>query len=192
MFKKIFISCFFITLGLVVLSCGGKEADAKASDYNEIISINESQLSNFIAVLPVILDFSEKYNSSLSEAQRNSPDANEKYFKALKKSSKFTKTVHEQNFKNIDEVLRLYENVVMEYTEIKRNMTNFNSDIQDLRKKIDDSKLVNKAYLTNKSFSDEQKTEVEKAMQDDEYRYSNILLVKKYELMIDQVVRAYQ
>ena len=191
--QKLFLLISISIFSAMLFTGCGDNSSPDGMDRNEIVPLTETQVSNFIGVLPVILEFSEKYNASLSESEKSSPNANRKYFNALKKSSKFNAALKNSHFTSAGEVMQIYKNVVMEYTEIKRNLTNFSTDIAELKKSIDKSRLDSQTELsTNSSLSADDRKQITAALSNDEYRFNNILLVKKYELSIDQIVRAYQ
>lgn len=176
---------------LILFSCGNEE------DYNggirntDIIILSEEQISNFVNVLPSILEFSEKYNETLSKAERESPDANKKFFETLKKSKKIQRLAKENNFNSIDELIVVYKNVVLSYMSIKVEFTNFNESISHIQAIIQSNeiKLSNdfkENKITKKDF--EEKLD---GLRIDKIRVQNIITTKKFEKQIDEISQKY-
>lgn len=179
----IFLVTMFFT------SCGQGDESNDGMKSSEITPLTETQVSNFIYVLPEIIDFSEKFHSRMSEEEKESPEANERYFNALKESSVIRGSVTAHGFKSVDEMLSVYKNVLLEYTTIKRNLTN-DAMIAGLYRTIQEYRSNYTALLGNSTTTKEEAEKLQKQLDDlknDETRYQNILLVKKYEKELDRV-----
>lgn len=184
-----------ITL-MTVFSCTSEESVSDDGINNEDITLlSESQISNFVFVLPEILDFSQKYQAMLSEDEINSPDANNKYFKALKQSEKIKSAYSVHQFKSVEELMLVYKNVVLAYKNIKTEFTNFQQDVATLREKISSNDMFYQNELKNSKLGKEEKKALELSIhgsENDRKLLDNILLVKKYEKELDSAVKLYQ
>jgi hypothetical protein len=147
-------------------ACGNK-SDAGGISGEDARLITGTQVSNFLVVLPTVLDYASEYQSRLSEAEKNSSDANDLYFRSLKKSEKVKAACLVNQFKNIDDFLSVYKNVVLAYTTIKKDLTNYQSDFSQLKE------LVN-----------------QKGTPSDKIRVENIETVKNFESQIDALTQS--
>ncbi|MEJ5284334.1 MAG: hypothetical protein ACP5Q5_05195 [Brevinematia bacterium] len=183
---------WFIFLSILILfGCGNEDEYNGGIRNTDIIILSEEQISNFVNVLPSILEFSEKYNETLSKAERESPDANKKFFETLKKSKKMQRIAKENNFNSIDELIVVYKNVVLSYMSIKVEFTNFNESITHIQTIIqsNEMKLSNdfkENKITKKDF--EEKLE---GLKIDKIRVQNIITTKKFEKQIDEISQKY-
>lgn len=188
--KKFLVTLFIpLFFGLFLTVSCGQDDSGDGMKSSEIELLTDSQVSNFIYILPVILDFSEKFHARMSDEEKNSPDANERYFKALKESTIIKDSVANYGYQSVDELLGVYKNVLLEYTTIKRNLTN-DAMIAELYRTIQDYRTNYTALLSNSSITKEEAAKLQKQLDDlknDETRYSNILLVRKYEKDLDRV-----
>ena len=174
---------------LSLLAACGSDESSDGMKSSEITPLTESQVSNFIYVLPDILDFSEKFQSRMTPEEKDSPEANEKYFKALKESSVIRASVAEHGFQSVDEMLIIYKNVLLEYTTIKRSLTN-DAMIDSIRMTIEENRSNYTARLADSSITKDEADDMRKRLNElknDETRYRNILLVRKYEKELDRV-----
>ncbi|MCX7820524.1 MAG: hypothetical protein N2258_02490 [Brevinematales bacterium] len=183
---------FFILFFIFIYGCGTEEEHTEGGIKNsDIIVLSEEQISNFVNVLPSILEFSEKYNETLSKQEKESPDANKKFFETLKKSKKIQRLAKENHFSSIDELIVVYKNVVLSYMSIKLEFTNFNENISHIQSLIESNELklsneVKENKITKKDF--EEKLEEIKI---DKIRVQNIITTKKYEKQIDEISKRY-
>lgn len=183
----------FILILSLLAGCGSDESNDGMKS-SEITLLTENQVSNFIYVLPDILDFSEKFQSRMTPEEKDSPEANEKYFKALKESSVIRNSVAEHGFQSVDEMLMIYKNVLLEYTTIKKSLTN-DAMIDAIRQTIEEYRSNYTAKLADSTITKEEADNIQKRLNDlknDETRYRNILLVRKYEKELDRVSQSQQ
>ncbi len=190
----LFYFTVFVIFGFLLAGCVESSESPDGIAEKEITLLNETQVSNFIYVLPEIMDFSQKYQSLIGEKEKNSPDQNEKFFQALKKSENIKYSLRLNHFSSMDELISVYKNVVLAYTSIKTELTNYNTDIENLSNKI-------YGYISNYSLQlndnnltkDERKKagSILKGLRNDNKRIMNILIVKKYEPDIDKVVQSF-
>jgi len=179
---------------LIFLGCSPKEESSDGIEREDIILLTESQISNFIKVLPALLEYSELYHSRLSEEEKNRVDANKRYFRSILKNPDMKMVAISNNFASIEEMVRVYKNVALEYSTIKTDLTNFNKDVENLKNTIDSYRSNYIAGLKDKNLSGVDKKTLEdklKELEKDEIRYKNILLIKKYESVIDKVYVEY-
>ena len=170
---------------IILASCSPKK---NKQNLDDIILLNESQVTNFVNILPVIFKFSDKYYSGLSQEERDSTNYNLKFFEALEKDNSINKLLPEYNFSNSIELIKVYNNVVMEYTTITRDFGNYKKDLDNLRQTIDSEKTNYSIGLKDKSLSEDDRKVILsrlKDLADDEKRVSNIIIVRKYEKRID-------
>ncbi len=170
---------------IILASCSPKE---NKQNLDDIILLNESQVANFVNILPVIFKFSDNYYSGLSQEERDSTNYNLKFFEALEKDSSINKLLPEYNFSNSIELIKVYNNVVMEYTTITRDFRNYKKELDNLRQTIDSEKTNYSIGLKDKSLSEDDRKVILsrlKELADDEKRVSNIIIVRKYEKRID-------
>ncbi len=182
---------YFLLLFLF-LSCASatEEKDGGIRD-KDIVLLTEEKVSNFVNVLPEILSFSEKYNSTLSQKEKEDPDANKKFFEAIRKSKKMQKIALNNNFNSIDELITVYKNVVIGYMSIKIDFTNFIVDISNYSKMIEDGLIrISNDFKENKIKEEELKEGVEK-LNRDKLILSNVIIIKKYENQIDEISSKY-
>ncbi len=175
-------------------ACTREEKTNDGIQENDIILLSEGQVTNFITFLPKILVFSDQYYSKLSQEDKESPDANEKFFKALTKNDEMKMIVTHYGFSNINEMVLVYKNVVLEYTTVTKDFTNYNKDMENLKYTIESYRSNYISGLKDKSLSEDDKKVLEfrlKGLEDDDKRYSNITLIKKYEKMIDDAYQSY-
>ncbi len=181
---------FSLILLLAGCSCGHEDEEGGITR-KDLILITDSQVTNFISVLPYLLEFSEKYHQSLSKQEKEREDANKRFFETLKKSKKIQSIVHEHGFKSIDELIAVYKNVVLGYMSIKVELKDFEKDFSKLSSII----LSNESKLKNDFESKKiKKEEFEIRSRDielDKIRLQNILVIKKYEREIDEVISKY-
>ncbi len=195
---KIHILYLILLLAAAFMFNSCSQEDEQSNDginNKEITLLNETQVSNFIFVLPEILDFSSKYQSRLTEDEKNSPGANIKFFKSLKESSKIKESGLSNHFKTTDELIIVYKNTVLAYTSIKRELTNYNTDIANLKNKIFEFRSNYTRQLENKNLSKDEYRQIKTALEgleSDEIRYSNILIVKKFEPDLDKAEQSYE
>lgn len=178
-----------VILTVTFAGCGNGNDAEDGMQKNEIAPLTESQVSNLLFVLPDILDFAENYQARLTQPEKDSPDANEKYFKALKESTKISNAVALHQFRNTDEMMEVYKNVLLEYTTVKKNLTN-GAMIDDLRKTIGEYRSNYNAILNKNDLTKDEETRTKKLLSDlkmDEIRYENILIVKKFEKDLDRI-----
>jgi len=179
---------------LIFLGCSPKEESSDGIERKDIILLTESQISNFIKVLPALLEYSELYHSRLSEEEKNRVDANKRYFRSILKNPDMKMVAISNNFASIEEMVRVYKNVALEYSTIKTDLTNFNKDVENLKNTIDSYRSNYIAGLKDENLSGVDKKTLEdklKELEKDEIRYKNILLIKKYESVIDKVYVEY-
>jgi hypothetical protein len=180
-----------LILGVIFFAaCAPKENTADGIGSGDLIILTDRQLTNFINILPELLKFSVKYNSGISREERDSTNADRKFFEALGNDSGIKKLLPGYNFSNSAELLQVYKNVVLEYTTITRDLTNYDTDLRELRMNIDSQKSNYAIGLSDKSLSESDRKVIQSMLNDlsnDELRISNIITVRKYEKKIDDV-----
>ncbi len=183
---------WFIFLSILILfGCGNEDEYNGGIRNTDIIILSEEQISNFVNVLPSILEFSEKYNETLSKAERESPDANKKFFETLKKSKKMQRIAKENNFNSIDELIVVYKNVVLSYMSIKVEFTNFNESINHIQAIIQSNEMkLSNDFKENKITKKDFEEKIE-GLKIDKIRVQNIITTKKFEKQIDEISQKY-
>jgi hypothetical protein len=185
---------FIFLFSLALFNCT-ENSSSDGIEKTDIIALSEARVSNFILVLPEILDFSKQYYASLSPSQQEDPEANEKFFKALKKSARVQSMALKNNFSSIDELILVYKNVALEYASIQQDFTSFKADIQNIKKQIDSYESNYLAILANKNTTSLQAKETErqlKELENDKKRYQNLILIEKFKSAIDQIYLSLQ
>ena len=157
----------------------------------DVVLLTDLQVSNFIYVLPGILEFSEKYNKSLSREEKNREDANKRFFETLRKSKKIEKLAGEYGFKSIDELITVYKNVVLGYMSIKVELQDFEKDTSNLISIILSNENRVKNDFSEKKINEKEYNKQMREIDADKMRLKNILLIKKYETEIDKVTSEY-
>lgn len=195
--KQFTVAVIVAFIALIALSCCASEDSASSDGINneDITLLNEGQVSNFVYVLPDILDFSQKYQAMLSEDEKSSPDSNTKYFKALKQSEKIKSAYTIHQFKDAEELMLVYKNVVLAYKNIKTEFTNFQQDTEALKVKIASNEVSYQNEMKNTKLGREEKKALQLSIhgsENDKKLLENILLVKKYESELDSAVKLYQ
>lgn len=176
-----------IFLLATLLGCACNKTDDSGISINDIILLNESQISNFIKVLPEIMDFSQKYQKTLSRKEKESPDANKKFFETIRKSEKMKKIAKENGFSNVEELLAVYKNVVLAYISIKIEVSDFEKDMNLIYNAIVSNENNLKENYKKGKISESEFQEKQKMINIDKIRYQNILLIKKYEAELDKI-----
>jgi hypothetical protein len=175
---------------LILTSCAPKENSPDGIGRNDIIILSDKQVSNFINILPALLKFSDDYNSKLSPSEKDATNADLKFFEAIASDPSVRKITSLYNFSSTGEMITVYKNVVLEYTSITRNFTNYQADLESLKQTIDSFKSNYTIGLQDKSLNDEDRKIILSRLKDlaeDEKRVSNIITVKKFEKQIDDV-----
>lgn len=178
-------------LVLFLAACAGQDEKSDGIGASEIVPLTETRLTNFLAALPVILDFADAYNARMTARDREDPRANEKYFQALRDSSRIRTVSENRGFASVDELMLVYKNVLLEYVSIKKELTN-EAAISNLRIRIDETLSNVTARLDSGAESPRETRELRRQLEDlkkDDIRYGNILLVKKYESELDLASR---
>ena len=174
----------------VLLSCANNDENNYLIGNDEVICLKDSQVSNFLYVLPFLLDFSEKYRSTIPQEEQNSPEFNKKFFKTLKDSTKFKDIIRINQFKSVEECLLVYKNVILAYANMKKELTNYNVQIGELSNKIYTFLGDKEKEFQQKNLSAEDlkmlRTQL-KEIESDKNLYENIVLVHKYESSIDAI-----
>jgi len=185
---------FLIVLLLIISGCGcEKKEDENTGGIgpDDIVILSENQLSNFIKALPEILKFASDYQKTLTEKERKSPDANKKYFQTIRNSSRMKKVATDCGFKSVDELLAVYKNVVLSYVSIKTELKNFEKDITYLSNAILSNELIIKKGFESKKINEIEYKEKLKWVNIDKIRFSNIIIVKKFEGELDRIASNY-
>ncbi len=184
--KKIYPA---LIIGIMIFfSCAQKEKSPDGIGRKDIIILTDRQMTNFINILPVLLKFSESYNLGLSLAQRDATNADLKFFDALANDISIKKSLSTYSFASMDELISVYKNVVLEYTTITRDFTNYSKDLESLEQTIGSLKSNYMIGLHDKSLSEDDRKIIMSRLKDlneDEKRVSNIIMVKKYEKQIN-------
>lgn len=176
---------------LILLGCGSEDDYNGGIRNSDIIILSEDQISNFVNVLPSILEFSEKYNETLSKIERENPDANKKFFETLKKSKKIQRLSKENNFNSIDELIVVYKNVVLSYMSIKVEFTNFNESIPHIKAIIQSNEIkLSSDFKENKITKKDFEKKLD-GLRIDKIRVQNIITTKKFEKQIDEISQKY-
>ncbi|MGC8765006.1 MAG: hypothetical protein ACP5QT_03885 [Brevinematia bacterium] len=185
--RRIFLFLFSLSL-LIIAGCScNNEDETSGIKRTDVILLSDTQVSNFILMLPDILEFSEKYHRSLSVEEKNREDANKKFFETLKKSKRMEKLASERGFKSIDELVVVYKNVVLGYMSIKLELQDFKKEFSNLSSLISSNENKLKKELKEKKIDEKEYEKQLKDIEIDKIRLSNILTIKKFETDIDNV-----
>jgi hypothetical protein len=177
---------------LILAACGGNERSSRLMiDDLELVPLKTSQISNFLIILPSVLDFSKKYrdNLPLTEQAQDAAEYNQKFFATLSQSSRFQEASRSAGFTNLNECILVYRNVLLAYVEIKNEFTNdVTNQIADLREKIAqvgksvDEELSQKNLPRDKKqYLEDQKTE----LRTHTLLLSNIMVVSEFTATLD-------
>lgn len=183
------VTILLMAIPLVLSGCGNGDDSGDGMQAREISPLTENQVSNLILMLPVIMDFAEAYQSRLTPQELDSPDANDRYFKALKESTKISNAVLARQFRNVDEMMAVYKNVLLEYTLIKKDLTN-RAMIEEIGRTIEHKRAEYNTALSNRDLTKSEADKIQDlldALETDRVRYENILLVKKFERELDKI-----
>lgn len=189
--KRFSIFALFISILLVYgCSCDSEESQGGITR-KDVIQLGEQKISNFIVILPDILEFSEKYHRTINSEEKAREDANKKFFDTLKKSRNMQRIAFEHGFKSIDELIVVYKNVVLGYMSIKIEFTDFAKDVSNLNIAIQSNENRIKSDFTEKRIDRKEYEKQMKELETDRIRLSNIILIKKYETEIDKISSQY-
>ncbi len=184
------ILCFVVAVSVLFMAgCSKHEDNSDGIGKGDIKRLNEEEVSNFVALLPEVLKFSDSYYDRLSKSERESPDANLKFFKSLETDGGIKKILPLYHFSSPMEMIGVYKNVVLEYTTITREFTNYAKDLENMRSTVDSYRSNYTAALQDRTLSAEDRKLIESKLKDienDIARLSNIVIVRKYEKEIDE------
>ncbi len=174
---------FFVVLFL--FSCSSENGQISNQ---EVRPLSGEEVNQFIQVLPVVLDFSDRYNNYLSEDEKKDPDYNQHYFAALKKSQTIRNSVEKTSLKSVKNFMEIYKNVFLAYYSLKTEITNI-TEMSNRRAGLDaHSKTIKQELQKLNGKPTKQLKEQMENLHSFNVIYSNLLIVKKYESMIDRIV----
>jgi len=180
--KKYFLSFFFIQ---TLLSCSSESGQI---NNNEIRLLSENDVKQFILILPSVLTFANRYNQILSPEEKQDTNYNKHYFNALKKSQTIKSSIQKTSLKSVTEFMPIYKNVFLAYYSLKREITN-ETEMSDRRSKLDEfSKALNTKIQNNNGKITKEIKEARQNLESFNIIYSNLIVVKKYEAIIDKIV----
>jgi hypothetical protein len=184
----------FILSAFLIASCANNNKAKDNKDNYDFIVLTEAQVSNFTLVLPDILDFANKYSAGLSQEEKESFDYYKKFFSAIKLSSKMKASANQSDFSSVDDLIIVYKNVTLAYDTIKNEFTNYQLDMKTLEDKIKRYRAGYQAILSTNdgTYSKKDLEEMALGLTNNEIRYQNILLVKKFESSIDKIVKSFE
>lgn len=153
------------------------------------VELTESDMENFISVLPAILDFTDKYRSLLTSVQ-NDAEGEDDIFNAISNNKPLNVIVTNNGFETMDRFLDVYRNVNYAYYSLKTEFEDFSNQIRLLLDMLDYDIQELEVKMKDPSATVSERLEYKDKLKIKKYEkivYSNVKLIANYEDRIDNI-----